>query len=1153
MKYRFFYILNAILLLFIFSLNPIPCAATDWESGATISSANGYTMNYSTDNTTETIYIKGNVTMADVVQVGNNSSNNIKVIVEIHPDVSGPITISGSPSSFFRVTENCSLEIRGKSESQCIIFEGSGITQEMIGSTGTLTLDYVKFQNYNNQNKPNGSFYGVIKLNPAWKSGQKLGKTTITNCTFSNCSALAGTVLYTENLNTTGTGDCRPSSNTENTSESNAIWMENVVIADCHATGGDGEPSTSIENDTDPGRGWGGVIRFRGGWIGNFTMKNVEIKNCTATWCCAGVFWNAFGVVGDDTRKPVLNVIGCKFHDNHAGRSGGAMRIEGLCKFTEQVTEIFDNTAEIMGGGLHVYGYSAAGLGTYDVDYYLSDMLNVYNNKAQYGGGLAFQITAGCQLGEGSSFSIHYNGAKFNKNYATVKGGAVYIEDKSTPGKYTLKFFLNKGEINSNKVYKDSETSWNTTWSGTFYDTKDSNGNVTAQEDHKMCGGAVFLDNANIGYESENAGELTMNGNRCMRRGGAVYVTGSGSTIELNSLEANSNKAQDGGALTATSSCNIILKNMTLDDNESYGYGGATFIEQGTLTVQENAVISNSSAPEGAGIHARTGSTVTIENASIKGNTASSFGGGIYLYGSSNLNIENATISENTASSKGGGIYLYESSTLNIGTATLSDNTATERGGAIYNSNNSTVKIGNATISGNVSNYGGGIASMGWDSGSSGSFSDIIGNATFNDNKANISGGAIYLERGGKLEISDGATFTGNKANYAGGDGGGGAICVKVNSNTSTHYITATIKNATFRNNSAYRGGAIEIDGIDDPASAVFTLENNVMEDNVAKLGGAILVNEATLNYNGGKIRWNRAEYVEGGPKTSFGYYPYNWNDNCYLTRKFSGFGGGIIISKDAILNISKNHPFGIYENRADIAGNDISTVCSDWGIYKGDSPMRESYTYKPSSLSIPNAQNLDLTEFEVPVPKTAISWMEDYNPEDKAYSTTESTNKLKSGWNRYSELLKTAEGIKLLSKVKVDTESLGKDQKYLHLTLGYNFIFVKVSKTGLKPGETAIFRVWYKPDGSDYEKYLDFTLTGVEGKTTVERVIALTEGKWKIGETDWAFSYERPADHEVTLTQSDAEDMKEISFTNTKIENLHEAESIKVNKIELE
>ncbi|MGM9833417.1 MAG: hypothetical protein ACI31A_07010 [Candidatus Limisoma sp.] len=1093
-----------------------------WNSGATI---NDDATSCQGDGKTYYIKIKGNVTMNGCIQVGNGD-NSVTLIVEIADDVNTSVSLtnSGSADSYFRVYQKSKLIIRGKSNSQRIILDGASkaMTYSMIETAGTIEMQYTTIQNFlNTQNSPQSA----IKINPGWQDSQLLGTTTIKNCTFQNCKSYAGPVLFTENEKS-----C--TANANNTPTSCAITMTDVLIDRCEATKGDGAASSDPSKDTDAGAGWGGIIRFRGPWVGNFTMKNVEIGHCTAKNCCAGVFWNAMGKADDANRRPKLIVDGCYFHHNTAGRSGGAMRIETLCEFTGAQTEISNNTAGIMGGGIHMYGYSASNLGRYDFDYFLTDKLYIHDNTAQYGGGIGFQLNTNCQLTEGSTFNLHLNGAIIDNNHATVKGGGLYFENLSLAEKnYGVNLHLNRGSLNSNKVYHDSENNYNSWLDKTFYDIKDSSGNVTTQEDYKSCGGAVYVYNTSISHDPQEAGELTMNGNKAMRRGGAICVTGTRASADLKALTAEGNSAQDGGALACMSTSgttvdnysSITLGNLSLTKSESKGWGGAVFVERGKLTVENNATISQSSTWEGGGIYGSANAIITIKNATISGNTVNGCGGGIYACDDSDITIEEATISNNTA---------------------IKDETDTDgthgRGGGLY-IKTSKLTLGKATISGNKANIGAGLDSQN-------QFTNEIGEATFTGNIASVSGGAIYLEAGGKLNISNQASFTYNEATYGGG-GGGGAICVKGNKDVAEEYISGTIQNAYFAHNTAYRGGAIEFDGVNEGDNVKFTLRNNTMEYNTANLGGALLINEAKITYEGGLIRWNQAKHVDGGPKTSFGYFPYYWNDNCYVDQKFSGFGGGIIISKDGSLSISRTHPFGIYANKADIAGNDISTVCSDRSKYIGDSPMRTEYKYYPGTVTIPNPANLNLSEFQVPVPKSAISWMEDYSQDDGAYKCG-TTKQAETQHYRYEQLLNSADSRKDLAKIIVDTEAEGLP-KYLHLTLGYNFIFVKIVKQGLREGETAIFNISNK-ENSTYKKYMTIAFTGKAGGDDVERIVALTVGDWRIEETNWSYTYNQTSENprDIELTTADANQMPVITFTNAKKDNLTpNAEAIKQNQ----
>ena len=1045
---------------------PIP-----WNAGVTISTDTDYCQK---DGETYRIKVGGNVTMNGYIKVGNGS-NSVTVIVEIADGVTGPVTLKNSSAdSFFRVYPKSKLIIRGKDNDHRIILDGGatqstkkGTTYEMIGTAGTLEMQYVTVQN--NQITNISKNYSAIKINPKWMDNQLLGTTTIKNCSFINCSSRLGPVLFTDNEQASTT-------NVNNTPTSCAITMTDVIIDGCRAEShNDGGFNPASDKDTEAGAAWAGIIRTSGNWVGNLTLTRVEIKNCSTPYCCAGVFWNAMGKAGDVNRRPQLVVDGCKFHHNTAGRSGGAMRIETFCEFTGAQTEINNNTAGIMGGGIHMYGYAASNLGKFDFDYFLTDKLYIHDNTADYGGGIGFQLTSACQLTAGSTFNLHLNGATVSNNRANVKGGGLYFENLSRPDQeYTVNLHLNSGQMNNNKANPNKEDNYDKTLGKTFYDKKDASGNVVSQEDNKSCGGAVFVYNTNINHDPNQAAVLTMNGNKAMRRGGAICVTGTKASANLKAISATGNIAQDGGGLACMSTSgvtkdnysSITLGNLTLDQCESIGWGGGVFADRGKITINDNATITRS--------------------------TTGDLGGGIHCRNHSILTINEATISNNTTNT-GGGLYAQDLSTIEIG------------------------------------------------------------KATFEHNTAHKNGGAIFLVKGGTLNINNQARFTYNTVE----EDGGGAICVKVNNDKEEEYIKGTIQNAYFAYNKAYRGGAIEFDGINAGNSLIFTLKNNTMEHNEAKLGGALLINEAQVNYEGGLIRWNKAKYVEGdpgGPKTSFGYFPYYWTYNCYRDRKFSGFGGGIIVSKDGRLSISKTEPFGIYSNEADIAGNDISTVCSQPDKYNDNnkSPMGAECKYYPGTITIPNPKNLNLSEFQVPVPKSAISWMEDYNQEDGAYSL--GTNKLKNEPHyRYGQLLESADKRQLLGKIIVDTEAQGLSQ-YLHLSLGYNFIFVKIIKEGLKEGESAIFNISYK-ENETYNKYMTIAFTGKAGGGPVERIVALTVGTWRIEETNWSYTYKTSTPSiDITLTADDAiaAKMPTYTFKNEKKANIDQttpnSEAIKQN-----
>ena len=834
------------------------------------------------------------------------------------------------------------------------------------------------------------------------------------------------------------------------TSENCAVTIEDTDIYKCTVIKGDGRGAT------DAGKYWGGVIRTRGGTISNLYLTRVKIHDNIAEDCsCAGVLWNAMGDRKGGVRQPTLTLNGCQFYRNKAKYSGGALRIETNCIFVGEQTKIYENEAGIMGGGIHIYGYAGGYFDSQKFNYELNDKLYVDGNKAQYGAGIGIQLNNACTLKKGTNFNVYYNGAVIKNNKATVKGGGIYYENIARPDSmYVINLYLNKGEISGNSVAPDPTNpkfSNDDMVATSFYDEL----NGAGSDKFKSSGGGIFLYNANIKYESTQAGTMTMNDNKASRFGGALAVLGTEAVLNLQGLSASGNKAFRGGALACysltddkTKYSTIKLGNLTLSKNVATDYGGGAFIEKGKLEV--------------------------LNGASISGCTATKRGGAVSGISNSIINIKNAKLDGNIAYGLGGGIDL-ENSNLDINNAIFSGNTAT------------------------------------------------------------TNGGGLYVEQTTEFRISEHAEFNNNTAT----NDGGGAICVKMDKKYSS---TGTIENAYFTGNKAYRGGAIEIDGYRDydadPDNVTLTLKNAEFTNNEANLGGAILVNEAKLIYQGGLIYGNRAKIREGSnlPKTSFGYFPYNWTANCFHSYQFSGFGGGIIVSKMGSLIIEENYPFGIYGNAADIAGNDISTVCSDTEKYTGGSHMdsRPDYKFYPATLTIPQPEDLNLSGFKIPLPKSAVKWMEDYNSEDGAYHLGTKRQDVTSH-KRYGELLNDSEGIKKLSGLIVDDETM-KSTKYLHLTLGYNFIFVKLVKKGLKAGDTSIFNISYK-DGSNYVKYMTVSLTNTSATDGADtsRIIALSAGNWKIEETDWAWDYDRPAAQEFTLNvYPDATTMKTFTFTNS-------------------
>lgn len=117
--------------------------------------------------------------------------------------------------------------------------------------------------------------------------------------------------------------------------------------------------------------------------------------------------------------------------------------------------------------------------------------------------------------------------------------------------------------------------------------------------------------------------------------------------------------------------------------------------------------------------------------------------------------------------------------------------------------------------------------------------------------------------------------------------------------------------------------------------------------------------------------------------------------------------------------------------------------------------------------------------------------------------------------------------------------------------------MFVRIKKTGLKKGESAIFRCAFKEkeSDSDYTKYMDVILTGVsDDGALVEKLVALSVGYWQVSETDWSFTYQNASPVSFQLTQENAQAgvIKELEYTNIKQTTppIYSDEALKVNEL---
>lgn len=288
----------------------------------------------------------------------------------------------------------------------------------------------------------------------------------------------------------------------------------------------------------------------------------------------------------------------------------------------------------------------------------------------------------------------------------------------------------------------------------------------------------------------------------------------------------------------------VLISDITVDGaTKNWGVGdgnGAGILawEDVALTVNDS-VFTNNEAGEGAAIWMDDNSSLITHNNLFQGNVAED-GGAIYFEDGAEGSLFGDTFIDNHAEgsedSEGGAIYMtYDpENLLSVEGATFSGNTADEDGGAIVVQNGDLVTITDSTFTDNHAVGGGGGGE-------------------------DAEGGAVYINGGGEFEPSAdltvvGSTFTGNSA-----DDDGGAI--DLDDGNFGHLI---LLNSTFVNNQASgttgsNGGAVEA------SDATVAVVGSTFTGNVAtgdSGGGAIYAGTATIT---GSLFTRNASQSHGG------------------------------------------------------------------------------------------------------------------------------------------------------------------------------------------------------------------------------------------------------------------------------------------------
>lgn len=547
--------------------------------------------------------------------------------------------------------------------------------------------------------------------------------------------------------------------------EGGVTFTENIVVGkSLTLLGGYPNCASGSKNRTViNGNAAGRTVIIYGG--PNVTMENLEIINGLTGTEGGGI---RFGL---DGKGGTLNLRNVRIHDNEGQNGGGLWVGPKVVATASSDTEIYNNTATAVGGGVRVYGGTFVGDGT------TSD---IYGNAAPDGGGIS-ATEGGVVLLDGSDlYDNHATGP-------TGRGGGVHLAASSVLTlTNTAWIYDGHTAYDGAGIYADASQIYLTDgvlcsctaahYGGGIYLANGSS--LTADRtwigypiatwmNRAMLGAGLYTEASTVdfnGWVINN--EASVSGAGLYADASTVHLTdamvGGTESYRANLLGADGHR---GVGLFLDNGTHAVLDNTTVASNTfqtaDYAYGGGAYVSGGSALTLTNSTIERHVAPSsvdgrGAAIYAAD-SIVTLDNSHILTNTAGAVGGGIRLYpaGAGTLNIINGSqLRNNRALTGEGGAIAAAGNGLvavNLADVTLWENTAATRGGAIYQSVGTLDFTGGWTLRSNeAGEHGGAIAIAG---SADADFSADSYCLVYDNVAKGGSGGALYLANGDRVDL----------------------------------------------------------------------------------------------------------------------------------------------------------------------------------------------------------------------------------------------------------------------------------------------------------------------------------------------------------------------------------------------------------------
>ena len=444
------------------------------------------------------------------------------------------------------------------------------------------------------------------------------------------------------------------------------ITANNVIIKNIEFTKGYAEDE-------------GAVYFYRTATVINCNFTNNEVTGDGSSG--GAIYFNGAG-----------NVINSIFTDNKATKNGGAIYVEAQSINNNFSSQFYNNYAGQSGGAIFFHNlvqnntfdcifkdnYAGYGGGMFFSRNTNSNRFNsnfINNTAKSCGGAMFFYSTTDKNEFAGSFIN---NRALGQIDPTNGNGGAITFKNVSTNSIFACDFINNTASLNGGAVnYR--ETPQHIKFNSNFINnTAQRGGGVNFFKTFED----VIFNGEFIGNSAEDGGALAAGygtiedisfKNNHANRGGAVYLAGSGSTVNCNFT--NNTATYGGGAVYISEKCNVV--NCSFENNSAVRNGGAVLSKFGT--VENSNFTDNAAKNDGGAVCLNYPSNVA--NCHFANNSAKN-GGAVYFL-NDNDNVINCTFVANEATNRGGAVFFMTNQQVNLTNCYFGSNSAPE-GGAIF-------------------------------------------------------------------------------------------------------------------------------------------------------------------------------------------------------------------------------------------------------------------------------------------------------------------------------------------------------------------------------------------------------------------------------------------------------------------------------------